>query len=114
MEPKSSKPGEPEDVVASVRALSDAGQKERAIDLIFKTFDKYLDEARFDTCNEIIREVNKAPSEFMSTLLVSFLTITLAAKTHIPARSALYASAEGIFCQRYGEDRTRRMLLGLK
>jgi hypothetical protein len=97
-----------------LRGLSNAGQKENAIDLVFYTFDSYQNREQFSICDQIIGRVVREALGLMPTLLVSFLTITLAAKDKFRNRPLLYSVTTRIMKSHFGEARAQRILVGLE
>lgn len=102
------------DFLGSLLALSDAGEKERAIALVFDRFDDWQYECRFAMCDEVLADVSQRPGAFMPTLLCSFLTITLAGKQRLRTRADFYRSARRRYFELYGEERTQGILGGLE
>jgi hypothetical protein len=98
----------------AIALLSREGQGDRAIDEIFRQFNDFQERGEFALCNDILREVTNHLGRIDPTLLVSFLVITLAAKAKLPARAEVYAIAERVFVERFGEWRARRLLMGLE
>jgi hypothetical protein len=100
--------------IDAVIALSRENLLDQAIDLIFESFNDWQSHDRFGLCDEAIQYLLLNVGEIEPTLLVSFLVITLAAKPKLPSRAMLYATAESIYLERFGEDRTKKLLVGLK
>jgi hypothetical protein len=94
--------------------LSQVQQLDEAVYLILSTGNEYLSDGDFEACNEIVEQVLLNVKRIEPTLLVSFLVMTLAAKNKIPARVRLFAKAESMFLERFGADRTRKLVVGLK
>ncbi len=100
--------------IDAVLALSRENLLDRAIDVIFENFNDWENSDRFALCDEAIQYLLLNVGEIEPTLLVSFLVITLAAKPQLPSRAKLYAAAECLYLERFGEDRTKKLLVGLE
>lgn len=100
-----------EKYLEEIYELAAEGFIEEATDLIFDGIDDLLCESSFLTVDEILQkvEVSKLPT----TLMRSFLTITVAAKDLLPSRPKLYIEIwnkmEGI----KGREKTQQILGGL-
>lgn len=82
-----------------------------ALDHTFRTLDAWFRAGEFKRCDEVLRAVDVGA--FHEDVLVGFLTITLAAKKHLPSRPALIERCLAALNQRIGEHEARRALVGL-
>jgi hypothetical protein len=87
---------------------------DECIDVIFETFDELQLNGKFSRCDENLEYLLQKMDKIEPTLLVSFLVITLAAKSKLRFRNALYSAIESAFRVQFGEDRTKKILVGLK
>lgn len=107
-------PGVPRADVAwllDVYSLEHQQEREAAIDLVFDKIDELLREAAFDRCDEILQSVDV--QRLSTSLMVAFLSITLAAKKELSSRAALVGRIEA----RLGElepHRLEGLLVGLR
>jgi hypothetical protein len=77
----------------------------------FKVFDhveRLLHEGAFDVCNTLIERIDV--TRLSSSLMRSFLTITLAAKDSLPSRTKLLGRIESEMTRIRGSEITRRLL----
>ena len=86
----------------------------QCIDVVFEKFNNLQNDGEFSRCDEAIESLLKKIDRIKPTLLVSFLVITLAAKSKLRLRATLYAAIEAALRKQFGEDRTRKILVGLK
>lgn len=94
-----------------VYELVAAGQPEAAADVIYDLFDDALGDGRIEDVDQLLGHID---IERLSVFpLVGLLTITSAAREHLPARAALY---EKIAARIRLElpDRVDRILVGLR
>lgn len=104
----------PRECIDTVIALSRAGLLDRAMDVVFESFNDWQHNGDFQLCDYTILYLLQNVTKIEPTLLVSFLVITLAAKSKLFFRSNLYATAERIYRERFSDKRTRDLLMGLK
>jgi tetratricopeptide (TPR) repeat protein len=83
--PEVSRPGG--DWLLEVYSLVLEERREDATDLVFEKIDELLQGAEFDRCDEILRRLDV--HRLSTSLMVAFLSITLAAKSELGARAAL-------------------------
>lgn len=81
-----------------------------ATDFIFDHFDTLFSNGQFKEANQDLQNIN--PDTINTTLLISILCITLAAKSHLPERPTLFEKIKNLLLTREG-DRTDRLLEGL-
>lgn len=104
-----------EDWVETSIGLERAGEREKALDVIFDRLDDLLlaaqsDESKFRECDAAIAGV---PAERMSNAqLLTVLTATAGAKDRLPSRASFYARAKAVMEKR-GAD-ANRLLVGLE
>lgn len=94
-----------------VYLLSRLDKVDSATDLIFDYIDWLLRAGEFNTCNELLLRVDV--EKLTTTLMLSFLTITAAAKSKLGARSDMYQRVESRMTRLMDGDVTRH-LIGLK
>jgi len=89
-------------------------QHERAIDVVFNTIDDLLLAGEFDSVNQMLQDLIEFGVERLSdTLIVAFLTITLAAKSKLPARQPLFDKIEKHFEKTHSNEDVFKLLQGL-
>jgi tetratricopeptide (TPR) repeat protein len=99
------------DWLLEVYSLVSQARREAAIDLVFERIDALLREGRFDSCDEVLRAVDTR--RLSTSLMVAFLSITLAAKDELKSRAALVDRIEA----RLGDvepERLEGLLSGLR
>ena len=74
--------------LAQAKRLVDHGKIDAAIDIIFDQIDEMLLARQFERVDQILRDVECRG--YSIDILLSLLTITLAAKRHLPSRPAFY------------------------
>jgi hypothetical protein len=87
---------------------------DECIDVIFEKFNDLQDKGEFSQCDDALYYLLQQIKKIEPTLLVSFLVITLAAKSKLRFRVALYEAVESVFLMLFDEDRIKRILVGLK
>ena len=90
--------------IGIAKLLEKFDQTDKAIDTIFEKFDAYLCQGKFDKIDRTLREADV--DSLSAQLIVSLLSITLAAKNKLPARAGLFARAEASLIAR-GEPEQR-------
>ena len=90
--------------------LDEAGDYESAIDIIYDYIDDLLLEGEFIKVNTILKQVDT--NILSEDLLVAFLSITLAAKQHLTARSNLFTRVEKTLKER--NQYVKELLAGLE
>lgn len=95
----------------SVYSLAKQGKEDHAIDVIFEYVNSLLVQREFKSCDELLAEVNieKIPP----VLMVSFLTITAAAKPKLKNRDRFFKLVWGMVARQRGQDAADRLLDGL-
>ena len=86
--------------------------KDDAIDVIFQHMNYLLFAGEFDACDWILVEVDI--SRISPVLMVSFLTITAAAKTKLDNRDRFFRAVKRAVTADRGEEATERLLKGLE
>jgi hypothetical protein len=84
--------GGSEDFLARARRLDQLGQTDVALDIIYSQIDEMLLARKFSLVDDCIE--NSQTDLYSVDLLLALLTITLAAKTHLPNRAAFYGRVE--------------------
>lgn len=95
----------------TVYDFSRRGKEDHAIDVIFEYMNNLLVERQFEACDRILGEVDIA--RIPTVLMVSFLTITAAAKAKLKSRRRFYKLVERLVAKERGEKATQRLLDGL-
>jgi hypothetical protein len=96
--------------LAAVYALDRAGQTRLAIDQVLDYIDDLLLGGRFDECDAAMEAVD--PQRLTDPLIVSFLGITLGARTQLRARVSFFTAAQNVIAERRGGlDAANRLLL---
>ena len=95
-----------------VYGLAGNGEEDRAIDVIFEHVNGLLIEGRFDVCDRILAEVDIA--RIPPVLMISFLTITAAAKPQLHNRDSFFRNVAGVIARERGERAAERLLNGLE
>ena len=96
----------------TVYDLAKRGKEDYAIDVIFECFDKLLIDEQFDVCDLILAEV--ALARIPPVLMVSFLTITAAAKSKLQNRDKFFKDVRQLVAKQRGEKAADRLLDGLE
>jgi hypothetical protein len=95
-----------------VRQLEASGNEDDAIDLIFDTINTFLLENDFARCDSILGRIDVAT--IPRVLLIAFLTITAAAKSRLPSRSAFFADVNAAITRERGSQLADQLLRGLE
>ena len=95
----------------TVYDFSKRRKEDHAIDVIFEYINNLLVEGHFETCDRILGEVDIA--RIPTVLMVSFLTITAAAKAKLKNRRRFYKLVERVVARERGAKATQRLLDGL-
>lgn len=82
------------------------------IDIIFNFVDWMLLNEHYCACNDMLNQLSFR--KMHTALLIAFLTITAAAKNHLPDRQQFFDRANIVITQREGEQKTKRLLDGLE
>lgn len=85
---------------------------DRALDIIFNTIDDLLLDDKFDICNQILESV--WVDVFDLDLLLGFLTITFAAKSHLKCRERFFERVYDKCLLEEGKKHTEELLVGLE
>jgi hypothetical protein len=103
---------DPPTFLAEMYRLAAAGQEDAAMDTVFDHVNTLLMAGLFAHCDQLLRtvEVEKLPP----VLLISFLTITAAARSKLAERVAYYGRAKTEITRRRGEEAAARLLAGLE
>lgn len=91
--------------------LSNRGEIDQAGMLLYEKMDLLLGAGKYETCDELLRQVRLGDLD--TAIRIGFLTITSAARRHLPYRSEVYRQVEEHLRQTYPEQRVRRILVGL-
>ena len=97
--------------LAAVYDLARRDEGDSAIDVIFQYMNSLLVEGRFEDCDRILGEVEIA--RIPTVLMVSFLTITAAAKTNLKNRGGFFKDVRRVVARERGEKTAQRLLDGL-
>jgi hypothetical protein len=92
----------------SVYRLVESELTSDAIDYTISRIDDLLNDGSFHVCNGILRAAD--PEKLSDTLIVTFLGITLAAKSKLTSRPAFYMRSRQVVCERRGDDGADRLL----
>jgi hypothetical protein len=103
-----------QDFIDKIIVMPSVSSIDQCIDVIFERFNELQLNGEFSRCDEAIEYLLQKMEKIEPTLLVSFLVITLAAKPKLRFRAALYSAVESAFLVLFGEDRTKKILVGLK
>ncbi len=95
-----------------VCGLAGRGEEDRAIDVIFEHVNSLLIEGRFEACDRILAEVEIA--RIPPVLMISFLTITAAAKPQLHNRDSFFRNVAGVIARERGARAAERLLDGLE
>lgn len=87
-------------------------KEDHAIDVIFEYINQLLVERRFEACDRILGDVEIA--RIPTVLMVSFLTITAAAKSKLRNRRRFYKSVERFVALERGNKAAQHLLDGLE
>ena len=87
------------------------GKEDYAIDVIFEYMNNLLIDGQFDACDLILAEV--ALAKIPPVLMVSFLTISAAAKSKLRNRDTFFKIARRMVAKQRGEKAADRLLDGL-
>lgn len=85
---------------------------DNGIDLIFDTIDGMFKIRDFDTCDYLLQTLD--PRSMQTVIILSYMTITLPAKSKLPNRQSFYFKAQEVIIDRRGRDTTKKLLEGLK
>jgi len=96
----------------TVYDLSARGKEDYAIDVIFEFMNNLLVEGQFEACDRILSEV--AIARIPPVLMVSFLTITAAAKPKLKNRHRFFSIIRRLVARQRGEKAAQRLLDGLE
>lgn len=86
-------------------------KEDHAIDVILEYMNNLLVEGQFEACDRILGEVDIA--RIPPVLMVSFLTITAAAKTRLKNRNTFLKVVRRVVARERGEKAAERLLDGL-
>lgn len=96
----------------TVYDLSAQEKTDCAIDVIFNYMNNLLVEGKFEFCDRILSEV--ALTRIPPVLMISFLTITAAAKPKLKNRHRFFSIVQRLIVQERGEKGAQRLLNGLE
>jgi hypothetical protein len=102
------------EISAFLDTVYDFAKREKeddAIDVIFQYMNNLLVEGQFNACDRILGEVDIA--RIPPVLMVSFLTITAAAKTKLKNRERFLNVVRRVVARERGEKAAGRLLDGL-
>jgi hypothetical protein len=102
----------PDVFLEEVYALARANRIDAAADRVFDHIDRLLCDGDFAAVDAIVARVDVA--RLPTSLMRSFLTITAAAKTHLPSRPGLYDTIKDEMTRLRGADATKRIIGNLK
>lgn len=94
-----------------MQMLAARGEIDAAMDHAFDTVDRWLAEARFGLCDDMLASVDE--STVHEDLLVGLLTITYAARSRLTSRADFLARASKALTRRLGAPEAARSLQGL-
>jgi hypothetical protein len=94
-----------------VYSLVESGNPEAAADLVFDNIDELLSAGDFPRTNELLQMVDVKRLD--TNLMISFLAITLAAKSKLPSRAPLLRRVEARLIQ-FEPDRVEGLLATLR
>jgi hypothetical protein len=99
------------DFLNTVYGFAKRGEEDEAIDVILEYINDLLVEGQFDSCDRILDEVDLA--RIPPVLMVSFLTITAAAKPKLKSRDRFFKVVQRLVAKQRGGKATARLLDGL-
>jgi hypothetical protein len=85
-------PPEPEDFLDRARRLDQRGRTDAALDIVYDQIDEMLLAGKVGEVDQ--RLANADTSRYSVDLLLALLTITLAAKPHLPSRAVFFTRAD--------------------
>ena len=97
-----------DDFLQTVYLLSETGNTRRAIDVVFETVNTLLNDGKLAFCDKILLRADVG--RLTSTLMVAFLSITLAAKGRLLARHSFYLRVRAALVADRGEARASSLL----
>lgn len=86
--------------ITNARELDKLGKTDEAIDLIFDGIDNMLSSGKFKEVDDILKNVTI--NDWSDDLCLSFLAITLSAKSRLPSRGALFNKIKQRFANKEG------------